>query len=69
MNVYMIREDGQDKLWKAQTMREAVQLAEEAYVKEEAEASTGEGEEANWREFYHETLLESCTLIGELANP
>lgn len=68
MNIYMIREDGQDKLWKAATMHAALTLAEDDYVREERERNEG-GTEQEWREFYRADLLESCTFIGELVNP
>lgn len=70
MNVYMIREDGEDKIWKAATMRDAIKLAEDAYVLEElARVGVEDTTEEQWRSLYSEELLESCTLLGELANP
>lgn len=68
MNIYMIREDGQDSLWKAATMHAALTLAEDAYVKQERDEGV-DGTEEEWRDFYRKELLESCTLIGELVNP
>lgn len=69
MNVYMITEDGQQKLWKANSMAEAIKLAEDAYVREEQSAKEPQGNEREWREYYRSELLESCTVIGELENP
>lgn len=69
MNVYMIREDGEDKLWLSPTMRDALALAEDNHVMNERARSEAEGTEEEWRDLYRKELLESCTLIGEVANP
>lgn len=65
MNVYMIRDGGDDRLWKAETMAEAMRLSEDAYIAEDVLDSS----EAEEREHYRTEMLESCTLIGALANP
>ena len=64
MNIYMITEDGEQKLWKAETMEAAMKLAENAYIEE----GGLDGSEEEERVHYRESLIESCTLIGKLAN-
>lgn len=63
----MISDGGDNRLWQAETMNEALELAEEAYIEENwDDLESPEDEE---RVFYRTELLESCALIGELANP
>lgn len=72
MNVYMIREDGEDKLWKAPTMYAAIKAAEDRYVQEERARNAADhfySMEEEWRAVYGAKVMESCTLVGELANP
>ena len=64
MKIYMITEDGEQKLWKAETMETAMKLAENAYIEE----GGLDGPEEEERVYYREHVIQSCTLIGELAN-
>jgi hypothetical protein len=67
MNVYMIRDGGDDRCWKAETMAKALKASEDAYITENrVELKLSEYEE---RQHYQTEMLESCTLVGELANP
>ena len=70
MNIYRVIEDGQDFCIKAKTMHEAVKICEECYIEDFLSEKPGfdrtglEGE----REYYHEQILQSCELLGELKN-
>lgn len=67
MNVYQITIDGQSELRAAQNMAEATKAAEEAYIAELA-SEPPERDEAEERAYFHEILMESCQLVGELKN-
>ena len=69
MNVYRISDGGDDRLWKAESMDEAIKLAEDAYIKENTNCRPMTKAEAREREHYRTAMLESCVLLGELANP
>ena len=67
MNIYLINEDGDSFYIKAKTMHEAVKICEESYLEDRMEEEKGlliDGE----RLYYHEQILQSCSLIGELKN-
>lgn len=66
MNIYRILDESDKCLWQAESMAAALQLAEDAYI---AEAEIPADEQHENREYYRNELLQSCELIGELANP
>jgi hypothetical protein len=73
MNIYLIQEDGQALCWQAESMQQAVQLAEDRHImeatKEELEPwDYTADKEAEERENYRANILQSCQLVGELAN-
>lgn len=69
MNVYLIQEDGDSFCIRAKTMAEAVLVCESSYLddrkEDEGEHNFNENIE---RDYYHEQLLQSCQLVGELKN-
>lgn len=67
MNVYLIKDGGDQMCWKAETMQSAVAAAEDAYVADPGNRSPDETD-ADMRAHYQAHLLESCQLLGELAN-
>ncbi len=74
MNIYRIIEDGVDTYIQAKTMQEAVKICEAENIRE-LEIEAGKKEDGipfvdNDAEtkYYHEQILESCQLIGELRN-
>lgn len=69
MNVYKIREDGEDRLFIAPTMADAIRAAEEVYRVTEFEIY-GEGREYGdeERRDWQTNILEQCMLIGELGH-
>lgn len=71
MNVYLIADGGDHKLWKAMTMADAMRAAEDAFIAEcrEALAPAESFDEEETRAEYRSDGIESCALVGELANP
>lgn len=68
MNVYLIKDGGDDRCWKAETMAEAVKASEDAYMRENQPFNNGNTDEEE-RQHYRDGMLESCQLIAELGNP
>lgn len=66
MNIYLIRDGGDDRCWKAETMAAAVKASEDAYMREN---QPFENDDETERQHYRDSMLESCQLIGELGNP
>lgn len=67
MNIYLIKDGGDDKLWKAETFEAALKAAEDAYIRENMDAL--DNPEPEEREHYRNSVVESCALLGELGNP
>lgn len=68
MNIYLIAEDGDNFCIKAKTMAAAVSICELSYLEEREEE---EGEKYNAEieiKYFHEQILLSCSLIGDLRN-
>ena len=68
MNIYLIADGDEHKCWQAESMALAVEASENAYIGTLDSGLTHE-EYKGEREYYRDSLLEQCTLIGELANP
>ena len=69
MNIYLITTDSESICWQAKTMAQAVSRAEHSYLYERREAEGDKFCANDERQYFHDQLLESCALIGELANP
>lgn len=68
MNVYLMNEDGESFCIKALTMAEALSVCEQSYLKEIKKEFGSEYDEDGERKYYHEHILQSCSLIAELKN-
>lgn len=68
MNAYLVREDGEVKIWIATTMASALELAWDRYVEEQLDPDD-HGSVVDEREQYEQEILQSCELIGEVGNP
>jgi hypothetical protein len=67
VNIYLMNEDGETFCIRAATMSDAVLIAERLYLEE----MKTDAEDFNYdreKEYYHEEILKSCALIGELKN-
>ena len=68
MNAYLVIEDGGDMVWIAPTMQRALELAWDAHVANNIDPDDlGSVDDA--REQYEHEILQSCTPLGEVANP
>lgn len=68
MNIYLINEDGESKCFQAENMQQALQCAEDTYIadlRERKEITVPEREE---RIYWQSQIIQSCALVGELAN-
>jgi hypothetical protein len=68
MNIYRLIEDGEHCLIKAKTMAIAIKFCEESYLEEAQERERDKYNMEYEKEYYHNEILESCELIGELKN-
>jgi len=71
MNIYLITEDGETFCIKAETMAQAIEVCEASYLddrREEAKAFPASYNENTERAYYHNEILQSCSLVGELKN-
>ena len=67
MNIYLITEDGVSFCIRAKKMHEALLVCERSYIDERVEQAPHCSIEHE-KEYYHENILESCQLVGELKN-
>jgi len=67
MNIYLIVIDGVSFCIKAKTMGKAVEICEKNYLIECKEENSNCNIEQE-KEYYHEQILQSCSLVGELKN-
>lgn len=68
MNIYLVREDGEDFCIKAETIAGAYFLCLKSYIDEmQEEKKTIDMEEET--KYYNENIMKSCELIGPLKNP
>ena len=67
MNIYWLMEDGESFCIKAFSMSEAVDVCEKSYLEDISEEKPKRNIEAE-RKFYHNQILQSCSLVGELKN-
>lgn len=67
MNIYLITEDGSNFCMRGQTMSEVIGLCERSYIEDAVEDDSKTTEEYE-RKYYHDEILQSCTLVGELKN-
>lgn len=63
MNIYLVIEDGESFCIRAKTMAEAIRVCEESYCDDNSEDDL-----VGNIEYYHEEILQSCSLIGLLKN-
>lgn len=68
MNIYLIIEDGDSFCIKAETMAGAVSACEQSYLEDQAEEIGDNYNEAHEKKYYHEHILQSCSLVGQLKN-
>lgn len=68
MNIYLIIEDGLNFCIKAETMAAAVEICEKSYLEEMEEEKGVEYCFGTEKEYYHEHLLQSCSLVERLKN-
>lgn len=72
MNIYLIQEEEDFKYFQAQSMQDAITVATQQFCKEEYD-DTWSPEDSTEDEspdvYYQRVILQSCSLIGELANP
>lgn len=72
MNIYLIQEDGEAKCWQAATMSDALEQAQDAYFDELDDPPSSHMDPRRLQDellHYQSDILQSCTLVGELANP
>lgn len=71
-NVYMVMEDGESRIFAAPSMARAVESAWQQNLAELVEDRQGEPfneqEAYDARREWEDSVLESCTLVGELEN-
>ena len=68
MNIYLMNEDNEIFCIKAETMAEALQICENSYLDDRRE---DEGEQFRLeyeKQYYYNSILQSCTLVAELKN-
>ena len=68
MNAYLVIEDGEVKIWIAETMAKALQIAWDVHAKELEEYESDSTPEEDRAE-YEQDILQSCELMGEVGNP
>ena len=68
MNVYLLIEDGESFCIRDETMQGAISESLKNYLDERLKEEGVKYDLAIEREFYHEQILQSCSLIGELKN-
>ena len=68
MNIYLLNEDGETFCIRAKTMAEAVTVCENSYLEDRKEEEGDKYDNAGERNYYHEQVLQSCSLIAELKN-
>ena len=68
MYIYLITEDGETFCVRAHTMKEAVDVCEKIYLEDQKEVEGEKYNEENERNYYHNQILQSCQLVGELKN-
>lgn len=72
MNIYLLIEDGDSFCIKAKTMAKAINVCEQSYLEDRQEELGKMGpkkyDNEYEKQFYHEQILESCSLVGELKN-
>lgn len=67
MNVYLLSENGEPKCIQAESMQEAITIGSQQFCKENYDDSWHFEETPD--RYYQQCILQSCALIGELANP
>lgn len=69
MNIYLLIEDGESFCVRHRTMAEAVQVCEQSYLEDRKEEEEGEKYNIeNEKRYYHEQILQSCSLVAKLKN-
>lgn len=68
MNIYLFQEDGESFCIQAETMAEAVDVCELNFLVARQAEETTELDKEFERKFYHEQILQSCALVGQLKN-
>ncbi len=68
MNVYLMNEDGESFCIRARNMGTAVIACENKYLADMKEEKGGEYDKTKEKIYYHEQILQSCSLVGELKN-
>ncbi len=70
MHIYLIQELGEARCWQEATMMLAINAAKNEYMKSRQDEYGGEGFDLNEEsDYYEKEILQSCTFVGELANP
>ena len=68
MNIYLMNEDSEQFCIMAKTMAEAINICESSYLDDRKEEETDRYNVAAERSYYHEEILQSCSLVGKLKN-
>lgn len=68
MNIYLIVEDGESFCIRAKTMAEAIKICEKSYLEEREDEEKEKYNKTIEETYYHEQILESCSLVAELRN-
>jgi len=67
MNIYLLIEDGESFCVKAETMNKAIKVCEKGYL-DDREKEDPRFNKYTEKTYYHEQILKSCFLVGELRN-
>ena len=68
MNIYLMDEDGERFCIRSKNMAEAIDVCEKSYLEDRQEEEGDKYNDKTEREYYHEQILQSCSLLGELKN-
>lgn len=68
MNIYLVNEDGETFCIRTKTMAEAIGVCEASYLEERKDDEGDKYSEDAEEKYYHEQILQSCALIGDLRN-
>ena len=68
MNIYLVIEDNESFCIRADTMAIAVSVCEGSYLEDRREEEGTKYNREHERIWYHEQILQSCSLVGELKN-
>ena len=68
MNIYLVTEDSETSCVRAETMAEALSICEAIYLEGRKEEEGLHYNDEDEKDYYHQGILQSCTLVAELKN-